>query len=70
MLRNGHGLVNCEENIGEGNIWPKVKAVAEICRTLCNVHRYLNCSAYVIKKQIDEDKMNGTVACMWEMWNV
>ena len=40
---------------------------SRIHRTLCNVHRYLNCSAYVIKKQIDEDKMNGTVACMWEM---
>jgi hypothetical protein len=26
----------------------------------------LNCSAYVIKKQIDEDKMKGTAACMWE----
>ena len=47
-----------------------MKAVAEICRRLCNEHRYLKCSAYVIKKQIDEDKMTGTVACMWEMWNV
>jgi len=67
MLRNGHGLVNCEENIGEGNIRPKVKAVAEIRRILCNEHRYLNCSAYVIKKQIREDKMKGTAARMWGM---
>jgi len=44
-----------------------VKAVAEICRTLCNEHRYLNCSAYVIKKQINKDKMKGTVARMWGM---
>jgi hypothetical protein len=68
-LRNGHGLVNCEENIGEGNIWPKAKAVAEICRTLCNEHLYLNSAAYVIKKQISEDKMNVTVVHMWGMWN-
>jgi len=47
-----------------------VKVVAEICRTLCNEHRYLNCSAYGIKKQMDEDKMNSTVPCMWGMWNV
>ena len=39
-----------------------MKAVAEIRRTLCNEHRYLNCSAFVIKKQISEDKMKGTVA--------
>ena len=34
------------------------------------VHRYLHCSAYVIKKQIDEDRMTGSVARMWGMWNV
>jgi len=67
MLRNGHGLVNYEENIGVGNICPKVKAVAEIRRKLCNEHRYLNCAAYGIKKQISEDKMKCTAACVWGM---
>jgi len=36
-------------------------------RLICNEHRYLNCSAYVIKKQISEDKMKDTAACMWGM---
>jgi len=28
-LWNGHGLVNCEENIGKGSILPAMKEVAE-----------------------------------------
>jgi len=27
-----------------------MKEVAELFRTLCNEHRYFNCSAYVVEK--------------------
>ena len=41
-----------------------MNAVAELCSTLYNDYYYLNCSACVVKNQINEDKMNGSCSML------